>query len=234
MRNKSHTKIFIVVTLAFILASSVSSNTEDKISANLKMMIQNQGEHSPFSVWIFFKDKGSELNKKMLAVQSSLSPRALKRRLRHLNYTPLVDEYDVPVEDRYIQSVQSFAIRIRHRSRWLNAISAEAYGYAMQKIANLDFVKKIDRVRSFYFREPDIIQTQSMEKPPLITEPQAFDYGPSFNQLNQINVPVLHDLGYSGDGVLICMLDTGFKNFTHQALDHLEQALRYWRRACSQ
>jgi subtilisin family serine protease len=128
----------------------------------------------------------------------------------------------VPVEDKYIQSVQSHTIRIRHRSRWLNAVSAEAYGYALHRIADLALVKKIDRVRSFHFREPDLTRTQSIEKPSLITEPHAFDYGPSFNQLNQINVPALHDLGYSGKGVLICMLDTGFKNFTHQALDHLD------------
>lgn len=222
MRCKSYTKIFIAVTLAFIVASSVHSDTEDKISTNLKMMIQNQGEQAQFTVWIFFKDKGHELDKKMLAAHASRNPRTQKRRIRQLKYTPLVDKYDVPVEDKYIQRVQSYAIRIRHRSRWLNAVSAEAYGYVLHKIAGLDFVKKIDRVRSFLFREPDLIQAQSMVKPPVVTEPHAFNYGPSFNQVNQINVPALHDLGYSGEGVLICMLDTGFKNFTHQALDHLD------------
>jgi hypothetical protein len=222
MKFRKLIKIFIAVTLAFFVVSFVRSDTEEKISANLKMMIQKQGEQSRFTVWIFFKDKGHDLDKKMKAVQSSLNPRTLKRRLRHLKHTPLVDEYDVPVEDKYIQSVQSHTIRIRHRSRWLNAVSAEAYGYALHRIADLALVKKIDRVRSFHFREPDLIQTQSIEKPSLITEPHAFDYGPSFNQLNQINVPALHDLGYSGKGVLICMLDTGFKNFTHQALDHLD------------
>jgi hypothetical protein len=222
MKFRKRLNIFIAVTLAFFVVSSVSSNTEEKISANLKMMIQKQGEQGRFTVWIFFKDKGHDLDKKIQTVQSSMNPRALKRRLRHLNHTPLVDEYDVPVEDKYIQSVQSHTIRIRHRSRWLNAVSAEAYGYALQRIADLDFVKKIDRVRFFHFREPDLTQTQSIEKPFLITEPHAFDYGPSFNQLNQINVPALHDLGYSGKGVLICMLDTGFKNFTHQAMDHLD------------
>jgi serine protease AprX len=217
MRYKPHTTIFIAVTLAFFMASSVLSNTEDKISTNLKMMIQNQGDHTQFTVWIFFKDKGPELDKKMKAVQSSLNHRA--------KYTPLVDVYDVPVEEKYIQSVQSHTIRIRHRSRWLNAVSAEAYGYALLRISDLDFVKKIDRVRSFHFREPDLNQlthTQSIEKPSIVKEPHAFDYGPSFNQINQIKVPALHDLGYSGKGVLICMLDTGFKNLTHQALDHLD------------
>jgi len=182
MKYKSHTKIFIAVTLVFIVASSVRSNTENKISANLKMMIQNQGEHAPIAVWIFFKDKGPELEKKMLATRSSLNPRTLKRRIRHLEYTPLVDIYDVPIEEKYIQSVQSHTIRIRHRSRWLNAVSAETYGNVLQSIADLDFVKRIDRVRSFHFREPDLTSialTQSIEKPSLIAELHAFDHGPS-------------------------------------------------------
>ncbi len=207
------------------MASSVRSDTEDKISTNLKRMIQTQGEQARFTVWVFFKDKGRELQEKKQAAHSSRIPRTLRRRIKHLKYTPLVDEYDVPVEDKYTRSVQSYAIRIRHRSRWLNAVSAEAYGYALVKIAGLDFVKKIDRVRSFHFRESDLTSlshVQSIQKPSTIVEPHAFNYGPSFNQVNQINVPALHDLGYSGDGVLICMLDTGFKNFTHQALDHLD------------
>jgi serine protease AprX len=225
MRYRSHTKIFIAVTLAFIMASAVRSDTEDKISPSLRLMVQNQGERTPIAVWIFFKDKGPGLEKKMRATRASLNPRTLKRRIRHLKYTPLVDEYDVPVEEEYIQSVQSHTIRIRHRSRWLNAVSAEAYGDALQRIAAFDFVNKIDRLRSFRFREPDLtppVQIQFNKEPSIVSEPYAFDYGPSFNQINQINVPPLHDLGYSGRGVLICMLDTGFKNFTHQALDHLD------------
>ncbi|MGD9347773.1 MAG: S8 family serine peptidase [Candidatus Aminicenantes bacterium] len=222
MKNRTHTKTVIAVILVFFVASFVRPQTEGKISATLKRMVQNQGEQTRFSVWIFFKDKGQGLDKKMMTVQSTLNPRALTRRMKHLEYTPIVDEYDVPVEDEYVQSVRSHAIRIRHESRWLNAVSAEVYGSALYRIADLDFVEKIDRVRSFYFREPDPIRTQSTAKPSVVAGPHAFDYGPSFNQLTQINVPALHDLGYSGKGILICMLDTGFKNFTHQALDHLD------------
>jgi subtilisin family serine protease len=185
-------------------------------------MIQNQGEQARFTVWVFFRDKGQEIDSKMQAARSSRNPRALKRRMRHLKHTPLIDEYDVPVEDQYIQRIRTVAIRIRHSSRWLNAVSAEVYGYAIQRIANLDCVKKIDRVRSFRFREPDFLHTQSIVKPSDLSESHALDYGPSFNQINQINVPALHDLGYSGKGILICMLDTGFQNFTHQALDHID------------
>lgn len=208
--------------LGFFVASSVRSDSGNKISPSLKAMLGKCGEQSAYTIWIFFNDKGSDLERKMQAAQSSLNPRALKRRLRHLEHTPLVDWYDIPVEENYVHAVQSQTIRIRHRSRWLNAVSAEAYGYSLHRIADLGFVKKIDRVRSFRFHEPDLIRTQAMERPSLVEEPHTFDYGPSFNQINQINVPALHDLGYSGKGVLICMLDTGFKNFTHQALDHLD------------
>ena len=33
--------------------------------------------------------------------------------------------------------------------------------------------------------------------------PAALDYGPSFDQVNQINVVSLHDAGYHGEGVMI-------------------------------
>jgi len=222
MKHRKCIKIIIPVIVAFFVVSFVFSNTEEKISPSLKASIQKQGEQSQYTVWIFFNDKGPDLQQKIQDVQSSMNPRVLKRRLRHQEIYPLVDEYDVPVKEEYVQSIQAHTLRIRHSSRWLNAVSAEVYGFSLQRIAELKCVRKIDRVRSFRFREPVIGRTQSLEKPFSITEIHTLNYGPSFNQVNQINVPILHDLGYSGKGVLICMLDTGFKNLTHQALDHLD------------
>lgn len=222
MKNRTHPKFILPIVFAFFAVSLVLSNTEDKISSNLTALLQEQGEQSQYTVWIFFKDKGLDLEQKKLDALIVMNPRVLKRRLRHQRIYPLVDIYDVPVEAEYVRSVQSHTIRLRHRSRWLNAVSAEVYGFALPRIAELQFVRKIDHVRSFRFREPVVSRTQSLEKPFSITEAHVFDYGPSFNQVNQINVPALHDLGYSGRGVLICMLDSGFKNFTHQALDHLD------------
>jgi hypothetical protein len=61
-----------------------------------------------------------------------------------------------------------------------------------------------------------------MEKPQL---PHGDDsppyYGNSYTQLIQIMVPPLHDLGYSGAGILIGVLDTGFRK-DHVAVSGLD------------
>jgi hypothetical protein len=43
------------------------------------------------------------------------------------------------------------------------------------------------------------------------------DYGPSYDQLLLMNVPAVHDLGYSGLGIRVLMLDTGFYQ-EHEAI----------------
>ena len=51
-------------------------------------------------------------------------------------------------------------------------------------------------------------------------------YGNSFNQLNQIKVDQLHDAGYSGNGVRILVLDSGFR-LDHGAFDSLNVIAAY-------
>ncbi|MGB5137422.1 MAG: S8 family peptidase, partial [Candidatus Zixiibacteriota bacterium] len=52
------------------------------------------------------------------------------------------------------------------------------------------------------------------------------DYGPSFVQMNQIQVPALHDLGYKGEGIRILMLDTGFR-VNHPVFAHTDIEATY-------
>jgi subtilisin family serine protease len=87
-------------------------------------------------------------------------------------------------------------------------------------IAALPFVKKIDLVHKSVRPLPEVV-----ENPTLPSQNNdgttILDYGPSFTQNNQINVPALHNLGYDGSGVLVAMLDAGFNNLQHEALVHL-------------
>src|SRR5207302_677018 len=44
-------------------------------------------------------------------------------------------------------------------------------------------------------------------------------YGQTFTQLQRLNVPAVHDSGYIGTGVNVCMLDDGFNWYRkHEAL----------------
>ncbi|NIV13258.1 MAG: hypothetical protein GWN62_18825, partial [Aliifodinibius sp.] len=58
-------------------------------------------------------------------------------------------------------------------------------------------------------------------------EDTQLDYGSSYDQNDQIHTIPLHDMGYDGSGVLVCMLDAGFNNLQHQALDHLNILYTY-------
>jgi subtilisin family serine protease len=51
-------------------------------------------------------------------------------------------------------------------------------------------------------------------------------YGQAFAQLDQINVPALHQQGLSGRGVVVCLLDVGFR-WDHEVF-RLSQLLRQW------
>jgi len=49
----------------------------------------------------------------------------------------------------------------------------------------------------------------------------GLNYGLSLAQLTQINVPAAHAAGYRGQGVRVCMMDTGYRK------DHIAFATAY-------
>jgi subtilisin family serine protease len=68
-------------------------------------------------------------------------------------------------------------------------------------------------------RPSPISEEDGAERSPgfILSKSENPDYGPSFGQLEMLNVPAVHQQGYSGRGVLVLVLDTGFyKN--HEAI----------------
>src|SRR5262249_11151502 len=55
-------------------------------------------------------------------------------------------------------------------------------------------------------------------------------YGRTFGQLSRLNVPAVHDSGYIGTGVNVCMLDDGFNWYRkHEALKTIQVPPGYTR-----
>ena len=187
---------------------------ENKLSQRLKNKLSACLESDAvFKIWVYFKDKGvfsqSAQGRKLAEIRQSLGWRCCWRRLKVLSERNIVDEADIPLFSSYTKKVESLARRVRASSRWLNALSIEACPSEIQALSQLEFVSKIDLVASFQRREPlSPSPADSAEREP--SNPNI-NYGRSFLQLDQINVPYLHQLGYSGRGVLVCMLDVGFR-----------------------
>jgi len=216
MKNKVKTLVNFLLILILIGAGYSSQN--NKISPHLYKFIKQRGENTKITAWIYFKDKGPDLDQKIEEAKKSFSSRTQQRRWRHRHIFPTADVFDVPVNENYVSRVKDHVSRIRHCSRWLNAVSVETKGASIAIIAGLPFVRKIEKVRSFVFRDP----VDEREGPGIdslgLAPAHVYDYGPSFGQVQQINVPTLHDKGYSGKGVLMCLLDGGFNNLTHESL----------------
>lgn len=168
-------------------------------------------DNGKYYAWIYFTDK-IKSNKK-----PSVSNKALKRRNK-VNPNKNYDWYDLDPSDEYIDKVLDTGAKLRHKSRWLNAISIECTEEELIEISYMPFVKNIKPVNQFHRKIlEDTRPTKVLHK---IESTSDIDYGAAQAQLEQINVPKAHDAGFYGQGVTVLMLDTGY-NLDHPVFDSL-------------
>jgi subtilisin family serine protease len=179
-------------------------------------------------VWVYFTDKGeaqgSALSSELLRAEADLLPAARERRQKSMSGS-LVDERDVPVYSPYVEKLVEKGARLRHRSRWLNAVSLVARDEIISAIARLPFVKKVTPLVRLARSGPRTILPQGAREKMVADLPLGIHhaqgdtafYGEAFYQLAEIGVPAVHDSGYTGAGVLVGMFDTGFYQ-VHQSL----------------
>ena len=164
--------------------------------------------------WVFFTDKGD--------VQSShLSPGALDRRRAARGASNLVDERDAPLRADYVTAVEAVGATVRTSSRWLNAVSVRADRETRAALIDLPFVRAMSPVRR--------LATASLEPSVPGPDEKGF-YGRSAEQLERIGVPRLHRAGFTGKGMVIGVLDTGFRR-KHRAFrndEHQIDVLDEW------
>jgi subtilisin family serine protease len=149
----------------------------------------------------------------------------------------LVDERDLEPSAAYVQAVAAAGADIRTRSRWLNAVSVSASSDALDRIRALPFVSSVapvalgrredlessENLESTESPESseNLESTDGSESPGNLRATSDFSYGPGEHQVEMLGVPEAHALGYRGEGVLICVIDSGF-DLRHEAFDMLE------------
>ena len=220
IKTKPFKTICLILFLSLFFSIGISQK-QGKISPRFQDLLSKKDHGENLIAWVYFRDKGPGKLQKMEEARLVLNTKSLNRRLRH-GFEDLVDEYDLPVYQPYLDLIKPYVNKMRHTSRWLNAVSVETTRSALEMISKLRSVKKVDEVQVYTYSDPVVEPETEPVRNTLITETFAFDYGSSFAQVDLLNVPKLHDLGYSGRGVLICMLDGGFNKLSHQALDHID------------
>lgn len=189
-----------------------------RIDRNLQNFIQ-QNPQQNVKIWIFFNDKGKVKDLSFSKEINRISARAIKRRSK-IDKQNIIKFTDYPVNIRYINVVKNYVIKIRHVSRWLNAVSAVIQTDKVKMLDKLDCVRQIRYLRTYKRR---IIKDKTVSFNKSISAQQdSSEYGFSLTQLNQIGVIYLHQQGLTGKGVVIGMLDDGFNQYdTHITFDSL-------------
>jgi len=216
-----------VALIAFALQAAISTppGQAGKFSPAIERILAAPAPaDTAVKAWIYFKDKGSDdpavLKRLALETRGTLSPRAIQRRAKTRGTADPVDFEDLPVFAAYIDAVRPFITNMRTESRWFNAISVEASPEALPRIAALNCVRAVDIVRGFKRSEPiaplEAGPAAPAALPPSVLPPLKTIYGPSYRQIEQIHVRSLHEMGLTGRGVLVGMLDVGFRK-THEA-----------------
>lgn len=209
-----------IVRLLFIIlfsATLLAQNNTQKYSANLKNQISGLSNDETVLVWVFFKDKGLSLSKYYQNAQTVVSEKSLQRRSKVLPKSDLIDFSDLPVNQNYINQLETLNIHVKQKSKWLNGISAFIPKSLLPAVASNDFVRKIDLVVTFKRgTRPDTQEQPAVENRLRKSGAYNLDYGSSLGQLEQINVPALHDMGYTGKGVTIAVMDDGVSNLQHE------------------
>lgn len=165
--------------------------------------------------WIYFADKGVQGHAEesaVAAVAASYNPHAKARREVRRTLPGMFDARDLPISDRDVESIRGLGLTIINHSRWLNAVSVEGDAGAVAGAALLPRVVRVEPVRQGIRRGESV--PQRIDDAPGIST----DYGASTAQIQQIGLHSVHNLGFTGRGVIVGILDTGFVR-THQSFN---------------
>ena len=180
-----------------------------------------------FAFFVQFTDKAGSQH-------IALSPTALDKRAER---GIAIDSLDYAVSPIYIDSLQAIGCHIYHTSRWLNGATIETDQYTAQHIAEWTFVDTIYLTRQLrddnpHEGEEDHFESHSISLRKREVE-SAEQYSPqqhttwlSDPQTEQLNLHLLHEAGFHGQGITMAIVDGGFQNVdTLSAFDAVREQI---------
>jgi len=213
--------IFIITLITTFFSQSYSSDINDGfiiqrhdkiVSESLHSLLSDVESQERIKAWIFFTDKGfstvSEYDIRLNEAQNNLTERARARRLKTRGFYNLVDFKDIPVCEDYIAEIKSTGAKVRNVLRWFNAVTVEADIDQLNRIAEFHFVRMFKNISTANHSDKSLRQENPSGNYPVLNT--TLDYGLSLSQLEQQNNIVAHELGFGGQDILVCMMDTGF------------------------
>lgn len=165
---------------------------------------------------VFFTDKNNSPYSLANPLQF-LSQRAIDRRM---NQGLAIDISDLPVNPQYVQGLVNAGAVILNTSKWFNAAIIQAGSPAvLNSINQLPYVNTFNNVGRYGATgsssqvkfEPLLERTGNIGlRTSSGAASNSFNYGFANDQVNMLGLAQLHNQGYTGEGMLIAVIDAGF------------------------
>ncbi|WP_300484840.1 S8 family serine peptidase [Flavobacterium sp.] len=147
---------------------------------------------------------------------SILTQRALDRRA---SQNIELDDMDAPVHQAYIDQISANAgIQIMAKSKWMNALHVRGEEQAIRELTVLPFVNRIDFANKTLNVNTGIVANKNEKKRPeaKVDEISNLASGSLLevftdSQIEVLNGHLLHQEGYTGNGKIIALINSGFK-----------------------
>ena len=182
-----------------------------------------EAQVAPNVYWVQFKDKDNSPYS-IDNPEAFLSQRALQRRA---NQGIGIDEYDIPVNPQYLQAVADCGAELLNPSKWLNGVSVYTTSSSV-----IDAINALDCVSAVRFC-PNDPEAQAWKERWMANETKLAEsqqramygyYGGGQTQITQLRGDVLHDNGFQGEGMIVAILDGGFRGAdTHPCFDNMRE-----------
>ena len=157
--------------------------------------------------WVYFTSKenveGSIRNPNTILSQQAID-RKIAQKIR-------IDARDVPVSETSISLLKAVGgITVMAKSKWMNAVHVRGEISDIKKLLDFDFVASI----TFADKEIPDLARSTIRNDKFVVERslEDFNYGSALNQVRMINVDKLHMENYTGNGIVIAVIDAGFPN----------------------
>ncbi|MCT8339932.1 S8 family serine peptidase [Flavobacteriaceae bacterium TK19130] len=160
---------------------------------------------------VFFADKENVADA-LANPLTILTQDALDR--KQLHGTP-IDERDVPVTPAYVSEIKDQSgITVYAKSKWMNSVYVRGSQANIENLLDLSFVEEIEFLNDNLNFSPPISGTRDKFEIENKLQREVYDYGMAANQVEMISADYLHEQDFTGAGIVVAVLDSGFPNIT--------------------
>ena len=217
----------IIIALTVVIAQLSSLWANGKVTNALQAELSVKSQDEKLLIWVFFNDK--ELKKAPAVSQANqyLSEQSVQRRRVRADLSSIIEITDLPVNQTYINEVEKSGFSVKQKSKWFNGVSGYIAADKIAQISALSFVKEVDIVNKYSRMNEPVAENAPAENLQKGGSVHQFSYGSSWTQMQQINVPAVHDLGLTGKGIIIGVFDAGFSNLKHEVFNKMQIIARW-------